>query len=131
MIKTQGIRYILISSIVQLISILLAHWVIYSVVSNFHKSYVSIDGGEGMGYMLTYLIWFVFFSVLLTTIIQEIFRNEFVISSIHVLWILFIIWDTSEELEYRPYNYGLILFCISLSLPVRILLRKFIHIQQK
>ena|SRR5690554_1065538 len=128
--KIRGLTFIIITTLIQLVLILVSYWILYGIARIFHEPYVRMSSSDGMdfyGFMLIYLTWFVIISVALTNFIQELFKNEIVTTLLHASWIFFIIWFTIGDLHYRPYDYGLILFCITLTIPIRILTRKFLH----
>lgn len=96
---------------------------------NFHEPQIR-HGGDGMDFykiILNIIIIAVIVCVFITSIVEEIFTNRFKITIFHLSWIAIILLATSNELERRPYDYGLILFCIFLTVPIRILLNKIFH----
>jgi hypothetical protein len=128
--KIRGIQFVLITTLIQLVMILLSYVVLYGIARTFHQPYVRMSSSDGMDFyplMLIYLTWFVIIFVPLTNFIQELFNNEVFATLIHASWIIFIIWFTFGSLKHRPYDYGLILFCIILTLPIRIYSRKLLH----
>ena len=128
--KIRGLLFVIITTLIQLALIPVAYLILYGIARIFHEPYVRIDSSDGMDFYpltLIYLTWFVIISVAITNFFQELFKNEVIITFIHVSWISFIIWFTIGDLHYRPYDYGLILFCITLTIPIRILMRKFLH----
>lgn len=128
--KIRGIPFVIITTLIQLVMILISHWILYGVARMFHEPYVRLNSSDGIDFyplMLIYLTCFVIICIILTNIIQELFKNEFITTLIHTSWIIFIIWLTIGDLHYRPYDYGLILFCIILTIPIRFLTRKRLH----
>lgn len=128
--KTSGIQFVIVTSIIQLVMILISYGFLYGIASIFHDPYVRTSSSDGMDFyplVLYYLTWFVIICVTLTNLIQEVFRNTFYVTLIHISWIIFIVWFTIGDLFYRPYDYGLILFCITTTVPFRIYIRKLMH----
>ena len=128
--KVRGIPFMIITTLIQLVMILISYWVLYGVATIFHQPYVRLNSSDGIDFYpltLIYLTWFVIICITITNIIQEMFENEFITTLVHASWIIFIIWFTIGDLYYRPYDYGLILFCIILTIPIRFLIRKRLH----
>src|SRR5690554_76303 len=128
--RIRGIPFVIITTLIQLVMILISYWALYGIARIFHKPYVRLNSSDGMDFyplMLIYLKWFVIICIALTNIIQELLKNEFITLLAHTSWIIFIIWFTIGDLHYRPYDYGLILFCIILTIPIRFLTRKLLH----
>lgn len=128
--KISGIPFVISSILIQLITIPVLNELLYAFASLFHEKHVRTSSSDGMDfYPLT--LYFVTISViifvLLTTILQEFFKNEWFITGSHALWLSFIIKDTWGDLMFRPYEYGLLLFCIVLTIPIRIQVRKKLH----
>lgn len=128
--KFRGIQFVIITTLIQLVMILISYWILYGVARIFHEPYVRLNSSDGIDFyplMLFNLTWFVIICITLTNIIQELFKNEFITTLVHTSWIIFIIWFTIGNLHYRPYDYGLILLCIILTIPIRFLTRKRLH----
>ena len=128
--KIRGLTFIIITTLIQLVFILLSYWILYGIARIFHEPFVRMSSSDGMDFYpltLIYLTWFVIISAMITNFIQELINYELIITFLHATWISFIVWFTVGELHYRPYDYGLILFCITLTIPIRILTRKFLH----
>lgn len=125
-LKPNRILFILLSSVLQLANIPLFYYIGYGIALLFHKPYVR-PGGDGMDfYALTlyHLTWFVIISIPIITIFQELIKNELVITIFHSAWFAFIVWMTFGDLQYRPYDYGLILLCVGTTIPTRIVIRR-------
>ncbi|MGV3613095.1 MAG: hypothetical protein ACO1N0_19195 [Fluviicola sp.] len=128
--KINGIPFVVVSIVIQLIAIPLLNSMLYSLASLFHEKHVRTSTSDGMdfyGFALIFVTISVIIFVLLTTILQEFFKNEGLITLLHASWLSYLINATWGDLMYRPYEYGLLLFCIVLTIPIRILVRKTLH----
>lgn len=122
------ILFTIIASIIQLMMIPILHWGLYELASLFHKPYVRLSSSDGMDFyylMLEYLRVFVVICVVCTNLLQMVIKREIFVSLFHASWILFIVWFTQGDLSYRPYTYGLVLFCIALTFPTRLTIHHF------
>lgn len=120
-------RHALMSSVIQLVMIPILYWSLYELASLFHKPYVRLSSSDGMDFyplMLEYLRVFVVICVLFTQVLQIIIKKELIVSVFHLTWIGFIVWFTQGDLSYRPYTYGLLLFCIALTFPIRLTINR-------
>ncbi len=123
----KGIQFAIVSSIIQLTMIPILYWSLYELASLFHKPYVRLSSSDGMDFyylMLKYLRVFVVICVVCTNLLQLIIKREIIVSLFHASWVWFIIWFTQGDLSYRPYTYGLLLFCIALTIPVRLTINR-------
>ena len=126
--KVRGIKFIMISILIQCIINFISYLSLYTIASIFHESNVSYHRGiDFYPLMLMYLTWFVIVCITLTTFVQQFIQNELFITGLHLSWLIFIILFTIGDLKYRPYDFGLIIFCIALTLPVRIITRKYLY----
>lgn len=127
MLKTDRLKFTLLSSTIQLVMIPILYWSLYELASLFHKPYVRLSSSDGMDFyplMLEYLRVFVVICVLFTQVLQMIIKKELIVSVFNLTWIGFIVWFTQGDLSYRPYTYGLLLFCIALTFPMRLTIHK-------
>ena len=128
-IKIEGIGFVLISSLIQLLSIPLFYGIGYRIGLIFHEPYVRI-GGDGMDFYyfsLYFLAFFIIICVPIITIFREFLFNEVITTIVHILWLSFIVWFSFGDLKRRPYEYGLLLICIGSTLITRLLIRKLLH----
>jgi hypothetical protein len=124
------ILFVIIASIIQLTMIPMLYWILYELASLFHKPYVRLSSSDGMDFyylMLEYLRVFVVICVVCTNLLQLVIKREIIVSLFHASWVMFIVWFTQGDLSYRPYTYGLLLFCIALTIPTRIIVRKLLY----
>lgn len=125
-------KKIIISILLQLLSIPFIYWTLYAIALLFHEPYVR-TGGDGMdfyGLTLIYLTWFVIITLPILSLIQVfLIINKSVSILLHLGWFVFIVWFTQGDLKYRPYDYGLILFCIGLTIVMRLVINKMIKLQ--
>lgn len=127
MTRTQGIKFGVLSSFIQIAVIPIAYWILYKTASIFHEPYVRLSSSDGMDFyplMLEYLRVFVVICVLFTQVLQIIIKKELIVSAFHLTWIGFIVWFTQGDLSYRPYTCGLLLFCIALTFPIRLTINR-------
>lgn len=120
---------VIISSLVQLISIPIFYEIGYAFALVFHKPFVRA-GRDGMdlyslGMELT--LYFSLLMILITTSLHEWKRNEWLTSSFHLIWILFIVFGTWSDLNHRHYTHSLWLVCIASTIFVRIVFRKMFY----
>jgi hypothetical protein len=130
MLKTDRLKFTLFSSIIQLVMIPILYWSLYELASLFHKPYVRLRSSDGMDFyplMLEYLRVFVVICVVCTNLLQMIIKRETIVFLFHASWVMFIVWFTQGSLLHRPYTYGLVLFCISFTIPTRIIVRKLLY----
>jgi hypothetical protein len=128
-VKIDGIKFVLLSSVIQLLCIPMFYWIGYGIGLIFHEPYIRIgsDGIDFYSLTLLYLTWLVIIGIVIITIFQEFIKNEIVITITHLTWFLFIIWMTIGDLKYRPYDYGLILLCVGSTIFTRFLIRRILH----
>lgn len=127
MLKTDRLKFTLLSSTIQLVMIPILYWSLYELVSLFHKPYVRLSSSDDMDFyplMLEYLSIFVVICVISTQALQVFIKKELLVSAFHLAWIGFIVWFTQGDLIYRPYTYGLLLFCIALTFPARLIIHR-------
>ena len=130
MTKNRRIAFVIISSIIQLVFVPIAYKIFHSIAKEVHQSHIR-HGGIGMNFynlMVLYLWWFLAFAFIIVNTIYEIYKSELLASSIHISMFAFIVWFTYGDLQYMPYTHGLLLFCVGLTIPLRILLRKKLYI---
>jgi hypothetical protein len=127
-------KKVIISILLQLILIPTSYWLLYAIARIFHEPYVRV-GGDGMGFYaltLIYLTWFVVITLPILNLIQAfLIKNEFISTLLHFGWFAFIVWFTQGDLEYRPYDYGLVLFCIGLTIGTRLIINKILKLSPK
>tara|TARA_Y100000739_G_C20223243_1_gene290995 strand:+ start:50 stop:454 length:405 start_codon:yes stop_codon:yes gene_type:complete len=125
------IKRLFISILLQLLLIPISYWIIYAIARVFHEPYVR-SGGDGMDFYaltLIYLTWFVIITLPILNLIQVvIIKNKIISTLLHISWFVFIIWFTKGDLKYRPYDYGLILFCVGLTIGTRLLINEIIKL---
>lgn len=110
------------SIVLQLISIPLLYLLLYWIASWFHKPYFRDGGGMDFYYLtLIYLTWFVLITLPILNFIQFWIKNRALNILIHIGWFAFIVWYTQGDLRYRPFDYGLILFCVGSTIFTRLL----------
>lgn len=128
--KLRGTKYIVIASLIQLISIPVLYWIGYGIGRTFHAP--SIPGYMDRGiidfypFVLKLLTWFTIISIPLITIFREWLKSETATIIVHILWFSFIVWFTFGELKYRPLDYGLILICVGSTIVTRIIISRLI-----
>lgn len=130
--RYSGISFLIISFFTQIIAIPIIHFILYSIALIFHTPFIcEICGGMDL-YPLVLIYIFTVNTIItfLLTLLQEILENEFLISGLHLTWYLFVVWFSFGDLKYRPYEHGLLLFCLGLQIPLRILIRKGLHIKK-
>jgi hypothetical protein len=124
-------KKVIISILLQLISIPISYWVLYAIALIFHEPYVK-SGGDGMDFYVMTLIllnWFVIMTLPILNLIQAFLIKDKIISIIlHIGWFVFIVYLTKVDLDRRPYDYGLILFCVGLTTVTRLIINKIIKL---
>lgn len=106
---------LVVSIFFQLISIPTLHWILYGIALLFHEPHLRMgsDGMDFYGLTLLYLTGFVIVTLPLLNIIQAyVIKNIWGSVLAHIGWFAFIVWFTKGDLVYRPYDYGLLLFCV-------------------
>lgn len=119
--KINSSLFVILSILIQLITI--------PIIYGFFESITSIinDSSFGLGfYFLSFPVvnYTIIFSVIIVTSVQETTKSELLASVMNVVWILFIISETSDAFRNRPYEYILFVLCIAMTIPIRILFRK-------
>lgn len=112
-----------ISIVLQLISIPLLYFLLYWIASYFHEPYYRDGGGVDFYYLtLIYLTWFILITLPILNLIQSYWiKNRNLNILMHIGWFVFIVWYTQGDLSYRPYDYGLILFCVGSTILTRLI----------
>ncbi len=110
-------KRILISTIILLGTIPIIYGVLYAVASLFHEASPEPSGIDFYPLIIQYLIIYVTISLsVLNIIFIRVIHNPIIKVLIHLIWLTTIIWFLWGDLKYRPYDCGLILFCIGSSL---------------
>lgn len=123
-----------ISILLQLISIPILHWFLYGIALLFHEPHFRMgsDGMDFYGLTLIFLTGFVVVTLPLLNIIQAyVIKNKTVSVLGHMGWFAFIVWYTQGDLAYRPYDYGLLLFCVGTTIVSRLIFNKLIDFAAK
>ena len=102
------------SVIIQLVSIPLLYMTLYNIAIIFHKPTIN-NGSDRMDFYIFTLYFLTIFVLLTLPVLNFIIlkiNNEIISILLHIFWFIFIVWFTLGDLHYRPYDYGLILFCV-------------------
>lgn len=128
------LKKLTISITIQLASIPVLYWMLYTIAKVFHEPYVrgGSDGMDFYGLTLMCLAWFVALTLpVLNIVIELVVKNKLVSTLIHSAWFIFIATFTIGDLRYRPYDYGLILFCIGTTIGSRLFIERLIGKSQR
>ncbi len=119
---------VILSILLQIILIPVTYYILYGIARIFHEPNTASHGGmDFYKYTLLFLTAYVVITLPVLNWIQHYFiRNARVAVLIHVGWFLLIVWFTRRDLAYRPYDYGLILFCVGLSIVTRPLISRML-----
>lgn len=123
-------KKIIISILVQLLLIPIFYFVLYRFALLFHEPYIPTSG-DGMDFYkitIIFLTLFVLITLPILNLIQSfLVKNEIVSASIHFIWFVCIIWFTKGDLLYRPYDFGLIIFCVGFTIFTRLIINKILE----
>jgi hypothetical protein len=122
------VLFVLISSLVQVISIPFFYKIVYWLSLLFHDPFARA-GRDGMDFYslgVEFTLYFSLLMILVTSSLQEWKKNEWLTSSFHLIWILFIVVGTWSDLNHRPYTHGLLLVCIASTFIMRIVFNRFV-----
>lgn len=112
-----------IVNLLQMIMLVLMYQFFYQIALFFHKPN-SITPHNFYGLTLILLTYFIVLSIPVLTIIETLLNNLKKQTFVNWLWILLIIILTFDEITYQPYDFGLIIFCITFSVILKQYLRK-------
>lgn len=117
------VRKVVLSILIQLISIPFFYWILYAIAKLFHEPRTGGDGLDFYKWGLLFLSAIIIVTLpLLNFVLAYWVRNKLSSILIHLVWIILIVWIFKDELSYHPYDFGLILFCIGLTLPIRLMM---------
>ncbi|NVK63315.1 MAG: hypothetical protein HWE22_01960 [Flavobacteriales bacterium] len=119
--KLKGSAFVIASILLQVLFIPFVYGLVESIFSLFT--------GAGFGlefYFLNFPVvnYTILFSIIIVTSVQETTKSELLASVMNAVWILFIISETHDAFRIRPFEYLLFVFCIAMTIPVRILFQK-------
>lgn len=116
-------RKVVLSIFLQLLSIPIFYWILYAIAKLFHEPRTGGDGMDFNELELLYLSAFIIVTLpFLNFVLAYWVPNMLLSILIHLAWIILIVWIFIDDLSYHPYDFGLILFCIGLTLPIRLIL---------
>lgn len=122
----EGLYKNLIVNCIQMLSIPLAFNILYMIAVLFHKP--SIQSPHNYyGLLLIFLYVFIPISIPSLTLIETFFRKIKIQIIVNSIWFLAIFFITIDELKHQPYDFGLIVFCIFLSVFVKFYLKTKIN----
>lgn len=123
-----------ISSLLQLIFIPITYWILYAIARIFHEPHTQM-GSDGMDFYpltLYYLSLFVIVSLPILNLIQAFLLRQTIIPILlHWAWLGLIIWTTRGDLAYRPYDFGIILFVIGLTIGTRLVFNRILSLDAR
>lgn len=120
---------LLISIFIQLISVPIIYHVSYFFLSFFKEQTIPLNSSDGMDFYGYTLIFATLFLILTTVVINilNLFIENSPLILLHIAILVLFTKSTWGDLMYRPYDYGLILICIWLSIPLRLIVNKIIY----
>lgn len=118
--------FVIISILVQLVSIPLVYAIFESIGSLMYDSEFGIDL-----YFLSFPIinLSIIFSVVIVTSVQEATKSELLATVMNAVWILFIFSETEDSFRNQPFEYILFILCLAQTIPLRIDFRRHFHIE--
>lgn len=121
--------FIALSCIVQLISIPVFNEIGYAITLIFHEPYIGQNsiGMDFYGFTIYFILYFSIITFPIILLLQEWLKKEWIITSLHVLWFLFILFETKGALYRHPYTHSLLLVCVAATIIVRIVFRKLFY----
>lgn len=124
--KISGFYFVFLSILMQLLVVPLVYGFFESLQVLFLDS--SSDFGLNFYYFTFPTLNFtILFSVIIVTSVQETTKSELLASVMNAVWILFIFKETKDAFCPSTFEFILFMFCISLTIPVRIVFRMLYH----
>lgn len=111
-----------IANVFQMISIPILYFFAYNFFRLFHQPNDSIPSNL-YGLTLILLIYIILFSIPILTILETGIKKRNFQVIVNILWFCFIIFFTVDELKHQPFGFGLILFCIFISIFIKFTLK--------
>lgn len=91
---------------------------------SYGKHEVCVYGNSPYGLMLPYINYFIFIGVGIINSIYASTKSELLTSSMNIVLIIYIWSDTRYSFDLMPTEYLIFLFCLILTLPIRLMLKR-------